>query len=92
MRSKNVINNKNIIQICYEKVKRKKRKQPSQSQSQAQSEYNESSNVGKGLNIQPRFINNFPNSSRLEPPSVKRLFAPDKLPKFDASIVNVIKL
>jgi hypothetical protein len=48
MRSKNVINNKNIIQICYEKVKRKKRKQQSQSQSQAQSEYNESSNVGKG--------------------------------------------
>ena len=73
MRSKNVINNKNIIQICYEKVKRKKRKQPSQSQSQAQSEYNESSNVGKGLNIQPRFINNFPNSTRLEPPDDKRV-------------------
>ena len=73
MRSKNVINNKNIIQICYEKVKRKKRKQPSQSQSQAQSEYNESSNVGKGLNIQPRFINNFPNSSRLEPPDDRRV-------------------
>ena len=73
MRSKNVINNKNIIQICYEKVKRKKRRQPSQSQSQAQSEYNESSNVGKGLNIQPRFINNFPNSSRLEPPDDRRV-------------------
>jgi hypothetical protein len=66
MRSKNVINNKNIIQICYEKVKRKKRKQPSQSQSQSQAQYNESSNVGKGLNIQPSFVN-FPNSSRLEP-------------------------
>ena len=73
MRSKNVINNKNIIQICYEKVKRKKRKQPSQSQSQAQSEYNESTNVGKGINIQPRVINNFPNSSRLEPPDDRRV-------------------
>jgi hypothetical protein len=73
MRSKNVINNKNIIQICYEKVKRKKRRQQSQSQSQAQSEYNESSNVGKGINIQPRVINNFPNSSRLEPPDDRRV-------------------
>jgi len=74
MRSKNVINNKNIIQICYEKVKRKNQKQPSQSQSQAQSEYNESSNVGKGLNIQPRFIKIFfTNSSRLEPPDDRRV-------------------
>lgn len=67
MRSKNVINNKNIIQICYEKVKRKKRRQQS-------NQYNENSNLSKSINIQPKFINSFPNSSRLEPDDRKVRF------------------
>jgi hypothetical protein len=66
MRSKNVINNKNIIQICYEKVKRKKRRQQSRNQ------YNETSS--KSINIQPKFINSFPNSTRLEPDDRKVRF------------------
>jgi hypothetical protein len=66
MRSKNVINNKNIIQICYEKVKRKKRRQQSRNQ------YNETSS--KSINIQPKFVNSFANSSRLEPDDRKVRF------------------